>query len=263
MLSTRAHRVRRQRLRQSQKHGGPFIIQERESIAMRSSRTGSRIAAAGVVVANLVSLVGVVFFGWTLHSLLVIYWLESGVLGMAYVAKIRRAEGTDDPDELPAWEISSVGDTAPRTLESFVGKPNRAIARYFGTYFGAFWLFHGVFVLYGLPSEFPDMATASPSAVVVAAVPLAIYHVLSYRLNYLGAREFERNGPVTLMVDPLERIVVLHVTIVLGSIPLEWFGAPTGAVAVMVLVKTSFDLEAHRREHERARQRTATASTAN
>ncbi|MDG5761153.1 DUF6498-containing protein [Natronococcus sp. A-GB1] len=219
---------------------------------MDSSWSGSRTAAIGLVVANLVPLVGVAFFGWTLHSLLVIYWLESGVLGAAYVAKIRRAAGEDDPEALPEWEISSLGDTEARTLESFVGKPNRAIARYFAGYFGAFWVAHGVFVLVGFPEMFPELTVASPFVVAVAAVALTLQHALSYRLNYLGNREFERHGPVTLLAEPLNRIAVLHVTIVLGAALIEGAGGPMEALVVMILAKTAFDLEAHRREHQRA-----------
>ncbi|WP_154660477.1 DUF6498-containing protein [Halopiger goleimassiliensis] len=228
---------------------------------MRSFGTGSRTAVAGLVLANLVPLVGVLAVGWTLHSLLVVYWLESGVMGVAYYGKIRRAEGGDDPDRLPDWEIKSFGETEPRLLESFVGKPNGRIARYFATYFGACWLLHGAVVVYGFPDEFPTMTVASPSAVVPAVLSLTAYHALSYRLNFLEGREYERVGPVTLLVDPLERVLVLHLTVVLGAIPIEWFGAPTGAVAVMVAAKTYVDLEAHRREHERAGPRPDAAST--
>ena len=221
---------------------------------MHSSWSGPRVAAAGLVLANLVPLFGIVAFGWTLHSLLVVYWLESGVVGAAYVAKIRRAEGEDDPEELPSWELNG------RSADSFVGTSNGRIATFFLGHYGVFWAFHGLFVLYGFPDEFPGLEPASPRVVAVAAVSLAGYHAVSYWLNYLGQREYERNGPVTLMVEPYSRVFVLHVTIVLGAIPIQLFGAPAGALVVMVLVKTYFDLEAHRREHERARRRSLPSS---
>ena len=216
---------------------------------MRPLPTEHRTTVLGLTLANLLPLVGVLAFGWGVHTLLVIYWIESGVIGAAYVQKIRRAEGVDDPDELPSWRVDG------RPIESFVGEPNRRIAGFFARFFGVFWLGHGLFVLVGSPSELPSLGSVSPGAVAVAALGLVAHHAVSYRLDSLEKHEYERNGPVTLVVEPLSRVFVLHVTIVLGAIPVALLGAPVGAVIVMVLAKTTFDIAAHRREHDRAQRR--------
>lgn len=215
---------------------------------MRPSWARPRTAAAGLVAANAVPLVGVLALGWGLHSILVGYWLESAAVGVASVAKIRRAAGDDDPAELPSM---SFNDTP---VESFVGRSNRAVARFFLGHYGAFWAVHGLFVLL-FPAVFSGLAPASPRVVAAAAVGLAAYHAVSYRINYVGGREYERVGPVTLMVEPYRRVFVLHLTVVLGAFAVAWIGAPVGALAVMVLVKTALDLRGHWREHERARRR--------
>lgn len=63
------------------------------------------------------------------------------------------------------------------------------------------------------------------------------------------------------MVEPYRRVVVLHVTIVLGAIGVAVVGAPVGALVVMVLAKTALDLRGHWREHDRAEQRMPPAPT--
>jgi len=209
------------------------------------------VAAAGLVLANVVPLVGVAGFGWDLHSLLVVYWLESAVVGLAYVAKIRRAEGEDDSDGLPSIGLNE------RPIDSFVGESNGVIAVFFLSHYGLFWVGHGVFVLL-FPLFFPGIEPASPSVVAAAAVGLAAYHAISYRVNYVGEREYERNGPVTLMIEPYRRVFVLHLTVLFGGFAVATIGAPVGALVVMVLVKTALDLRAHLREHERARNRERT-----
>ena len=214
---------------------------------MRPSRVGPRAVAAGLVIANAIPLVGVVAFGWDLHSLLAAYWLESGVVGVAFVARIRRAEGEDDPEELPSLSLDD------RPVESFVGNPKRHIVTVFAFHYGMFWIVHGVFVLL-FPGLF-GMEPASPSVVGLAGVGLVAYHVVSYRVNYIGEREYERTGPVTLMVEPYRRVFVLHLTIVLGAFAVAAIGAPVGALVVMVLAKTALDLRGHWREHDRARRR--------
>jgi len=215
---------------------------------VRPSWARPRTAAAGLVVANAVPLVGVVALGWGLHSILVGYWLESAAVGVASVGKIRRAAGEDDPGELPSMSFNDV------PVESFVGRSNRAIARFFLGHYGAFWIVHGAFVLV-FPLVFPGLEPASPGVVAAAAVGLAAYHAVSYRINYVGRREYERVGPVTLMIEPYRRVFVLHLTVVLGAFAVARLGAPVGALAVMVVVKTALDLRGHWKEHERARRR--------
>jgi len=207
--------------------------------------SGLEASTGGLLAANAVPLVGVVLFGWNLHSLLVVYWLESGAVGAASVAKIRRAEGEDDPQELPRMSFND------RSVRSFVGRSNRAIAAFFVSHYGVFWVVHGVFVL--VFGTFPGFGLADPSVVAVAAVGLLAYHAVSYRVNYLGDDEYEHNGPVTLMVEPYRRVVVLHVTIVIGAFAIAMVGAPVGLLVVMVAVKTLLDLRGHWKEHERAR----------
>ena len=208
-----------------------------------------RLAAVGLLASNLVPLVGVLAFGWTLHSLLIVYWLESGIVGASYVAKILRAEGADDPADLPSM---SFNDTP---VSAFVDRTRPAIARFFVGHYGVFWAVHGLFVfLFGgfVPG---GLAPAEPVAVATAAVGLVASHAYSYRANYVGEREYERVGPVTLMVEPYRRVIVLHLTIVLGAFAVGAIGSPIGALLVMIVLKTGIDLRAHLREHERARAR--------
>ncbi len=199
------------------------------------------------MVANLVPLVGVVAFGWNLHSLLVLYWLESGVVGLASVAKILRAEGEDDPEELPSMSFNE------RSVASLIGRSNRSIARFFLSHYGFFWIGHGVFVLVFVAID--GIAPAAPRPVAVGAVGLALYHVVSYRANYVDGGEYEHTGPVTQMVEPYRRVLVMHVTIVFGGFVIAFLGAPAGVLAVMVLVKTLLDFRGHWKEHDRARRR--------
>lgn len=214
---------------------------------MRPSYHGSRAAAAGLVLANLVPLVGVVGFGWNLHSLLVGYWLESGVVGAATVAKIRRAEGDDDPGSLPNVAFNG------RRVASFVGASRRLIAGFFLVHYGVFWVVHGLFV-FAFAAVFPALEPAAPAVVGAATVGLAASHAVSYRRNYVGGREYERTGPVTLMVAPYRRVLVLHLTVVVGAFAVGAIGAPVGALVVMVLAKTALDVRGHWREHGRARR---------
>lgn len=198
-----------------------------------------------ILAGNAAALAGVVLFGFDLHTLLVVYWVETGVIGAGIAARIRRSEATDDPNELPDWEYSPMGGGS-RSVRELAGASNRAVLKQFlGTY-AVFWAFLGAVVI-SIPDEVAGIDPGSPLVVLAATVGLAATHVVSYRVEYLGSHEYERKGPVTLMIEPFDHILALIVTVWLGSIPVQLFGAPVGALIVMVLAKTYADLRAHRR----------------
>lgn len=214
---------------------------------MHSAWTGSRMAAAGLILGNAVPLVGVVWFGWNLHTLLMGYWLESAAVGIASVAKILRAEGSDRPEDLPSIKFND------RSPESFIGQANRRVARFFTFHYGAFWVVHGIFVLL-FPMMFSGLDPATPRVIGAATLGLVGYHAVSYRINFIGRREFEQNGPVTLMIEPYRRVLTLHVTVVGGAFVVAAVGAPVGALVVMVVVKTVLDFRGHWNERSRAQE---------
>ncbi|MDZ7706958.1 MAG: DUF6498-containing protein [Trueperaceae bacterium] len=90
----------------------------------------SRIALGALVAANLVPLIGVGFFDWRLYDVMLIYWLENGVIGVFTVARMATA----------AEERFSA----------------LALVPFFTVHYGLFWTVHGVFVvsLFGIDGSF-------------------------------------------------------------------------------------------------------------
>ncbi len=206
--------------------------------------TSSSAAAMALVVANLIPLFGVLFLGWSVWAILILYWLENGVVGGFNVLKILRAEG-------------GAGDQNPWARPD--GRPASAMARagvatFFCVHYGIFWFVHGVFVLalpafgaIGGSSDFAD--GMDPLAILVALVALVISHGVSFWFNYLGHGEYRTASPMTQMFIPYGRLVVLHVTIIVGAIAISFLGAPAIVVAILVGLKTLLDLGFHLAEH--------------
>jgi membrane-associated PAP2 superfamily phosphatase len=59
-----------------------------------ASSTGAVVA---LIVANAIPLVGALFLGWNVWMILIVFWLENGIVGFFNVLKILRAEGPADP----------------------------------------------------------------------------------------------------------------------------------------------------------------------
>ena len=58
-------------------------------------RVGSSVGAVvALIVANLIPLIGVLFFGWSVWNILIVYWLENGIVGVFNVLKMATAQGT-------------------------------------------------------------------------------------------------------------------------------------------------------------------------
>jgi hypothetical protein len=51
------------------------------------------------------------------------------------------------------------------------------------------------------------------------------------------------------MTAPYNRIIVMHLTLIFGGWIILLIGAPTGALILLLLMKTAVDLHAHRHEH--------------
>ncbi len=177
------------------------------------------------------------------------HWLEAGLIRAIYVAKIRRAAGTDDPHTIHSW--SDIDGEHPR---SYIGKPNPEIVGAFLGHYLWIWLFFGLFILIIPNSEDIPLEPASPFVVtLVVAVPI-VSHLFSYWQEYLGDREYERRGPVSLLVEPGPRFLSLFFAVFVGAATASLTENPFGVIAVLIFFRTCADLLEHRRECKRALQ---------
>lgn len=206
-------------------------------------RLGSSIwAVVALVVANVIPLVGVLFFGWSVWNILVIYWLENGIVGVINVVKMSIATGDDETSG-----VTFMVNGQPSTSASKMG-----LIPFFIVHYGIFWFVHGIFVL-TLPAFFSLMSdsgmTLDLGAVVFAAIGLAISHGLSFWWNFVHGGEYRRTTAAALMFAPYKRLFALHITIIFGAFAVMLTGAPAAAVAVLVAIKTAIDLALHLAEH--------------
>jgi hypothetical protein len=209
----------------------------------------SRIAAALLVITNLIPLAGVLWLGWDIMLILALYWAENGIVGVINVLKILTAEGP--PPANFTWSVNG----RPATSLTRLGT-----AGFFCVHYGLFWVVHGVFVFTFIPAmsgldpfggPIDGGLTALPDAPVLLAgvVGLAISHGVSFWTNYLGRREYRRLSPAEVMVQPYGRLVILHLTIILGAFVSIRMGTPIGSLLVLVVLKTALDLYFHLRQH--------------
>ena len=93
---------------------------------------------------------------------------------------------------------------------------------------------------------------SDPFAVVLVLAGLFISHAVSFRYNYIGRGEYLRTSVSAQMNAPYGRLIVLHLTIIVGGLAIATTGAPSAAVLILVLLKTALDLGLHLAEHREA-----------
>ncbi len=218
----------------------------------RGPFASSRWALAALVAANLLPLAGVAVLGWRLGDVMVLYWLENGVIGAYTWLRILSAGGADSA-------VEAVVD----------GLGKLFVLAFFTVHYGLFWTVHGVFVLElfaegraalrGVPTPI-DLGSWLPAAGGFgwALVGLVLSHGVSFVANWLGRGEYRGADARTVMMQPYGRVVVLHLVILLGGFLALALGQPLAALVLLVALKTGTDLVAHLAEHRGAAPRAAT-----
>lgn len=177
-----------------------------------------------LVAVNMLPLGGVLFFGWSVFELLALFWAENVVIGLLNLGKMG-------------------------TLLVLRGqKGSLFYMPFFLVHFGIFTQVHGWFI-YAL---FAPPGGIDFTVFYIPLAALALSHVASFFLNFIGRGEYEHLDPSRLMLQPYGRVVALHVTILVGAVAAAALGQPGYALVTLVLVKTAMDVVAHRREHEKA-----------
>ncbi|HEY8134822.1 MAG TPA: DUF6498-containing protein [Candidatus Limnocylindrales bacterium] len=206
----------------------------------RALRDSNPLAVAVLVAVNLVPLVGVLFWGWDVATILIAYWLENGVIGLINIPKIM----------LAARDTPVIGPV---------------IAGFFALHYGGFWIGHGifVFVIVGMATRGafgffmgvdPIGNVARDPQVPLIALLLLVSHGVSFFFNYMGRYEYLNTTPMKQMFQPYGRLVILHITIIVGAFFVIGLGQPVALVALLVILKTAVDLLFHLREHAKASQ---------
>jgi hypothetical protein len=207
---------------------------------------------AALVLANLVPLAGVLFFGWDALALLLLYWLENLVVGAFTLLRMVRAEG-----------FKGLGPGA-----------------FFVFHYGFFCAIHGVFVvsiaslgaatnpadaLFADDAALPLMpflllgnllewiGREMPALLFLPLLGFVVSHGLSFFEHVIVGGEDEGRSAQKIMGDPYRRIAVMHVAILAGAglIISMGGGSAIPMLVVLVALKTGIDLAQHRKEHRR------------
>ena len=207
------------------------------------SVASGRSSAVALVLANLIPVFGVLFAGWDVFSLLLLFWLENVYIGLFNVVRIATAAGG-------------------------AGSRGRVFTTlFFLLHYGGFTVGHGFMLLTVFGPEAVRERGTDPAFLLglldgglwLASAVLFVSHLFSLVVNYFLGGEYRHLTTRQAMGAPYARVVLLHVALLLGGFLLQMFAEPLFGLLILVAMKIVMDLGMHRREHQRLATRGAQA----
>ncbi|HQJ57471.1 MAG TPA: DUF6498-containing protein [Candidatus Pacearchaeota archaeon] len=191
-----------------------------------------------LIVANLAPILGIFFFDWSLFSVLIAYWVETGVVFLYALAKriytVRNSKRKEDRSEALASIFT-------------------AVAAY-----GSFIIIHFALILDlaypGINNTLSGVFKEYINEIGLMIVVFFISHGQSFYINFIKNRESEKIEVKELLFDDiknvLNRFLLMQLIVLAGFYLLEFTNGSIYLYAIFIFAKIVVDLNAHRRKHE-------------
>jgi hypothetical protein len=192
-----------------------------------------------LVAANVLALGIALWQGWGARPLMLLYWGQSVVIGIANVFRMLALEKF-------STENFTINDRAVEPTPAVKAQ----VALFFAVHYGFFHLGYFVFIAVGdrgAPIEWSWFGLCTAA--------FALNHLWSYRYNCALDRQGTPNIG-TLMFTPYLRIIPMHLTIIFGGMLFEG----TAALLLFGGLKTVADVAMHRVEHAQLQKVRAAAA---
>ncbi|KAF0125402.1 MAG: Uncharacterized protein FD189_1692 [Elusimicrobia bacterium] len=229
------------------------------------------VSAYFIIAANLLPL-GLVLTGdWGLREILPLYWVESAIIGFFTILKMLLAGGPVGKLRVgkPAAGPEP-GAGARLAFSALIMGGKLFMAAFFTFHFGMFMVVHGVF-LFGFVLQGAQFGPAKVDPMnaglwleYLGAVKWGIAalfggHAASFFLNYLAGGEYRHASAGECMAQPYPRVVVMHLTILLGAFASMAMPGAGTIMVIFVVAKILADVSAHKKEHVKAAAKGAAA----
>jgi hypothetical protein len=182
-----------------------------------------------IILANLVPAIGVVFFGWSTGSVVMLFWFESLVVGFFNIFKMLFAQG-DTQVEIngkPATKAEAKGCLIP----------------FFMLHYGIFVLVQGIFMLTFVRNDLRDIVSKS---FFLGMTGVFCSHLLTFIFKYIGEKQYKTTDIGNLMITPYWRIMLQQFIAIGGSwLEVTYLHAGYLFVVLIIFCKTIADLAGH------------------
>lgn len=210
------------------------------------------ISSYALIAANLIPLIGVLFFEWDAVLVLALFWIENLIIGAFNVVRIITGGiVTKDPSAIfiCVFFIFHYGlfcSVHGQLLTDLLNYPAAEYTDYFAaTSFGLLQLF-----LEGAATMLMFIEKLSPD-ILFGIAALILSRLISFIENFILKGEVFTLKVKELMARPYGQIIVMHIGLIVGAVLLEQFGSPIWLLVVIVALKIMVDFNQHQKRHKR------------
>jgi hypothetical protein len=187
-----------------------------------------------LILVNIIPLIGVLFLNWDIFTIIILYWMESAVVGFFNFLKMQKINNYKFSPLLP----------------------------FFVVHYLIFMFIHLFFILQLFQ---PELASASSQleafkivfkyleGLFISLSFIFLSHGMSFMFNFIKKAEFNNINLKQQMFMPYRRIVIMHFIIMLAGAGIIYtdYSQEVSAIVFLVILKIIFDLSAHIFEHRR------------
>jgi len=204
-----------------------------------------------LIVANLIPLLGILFWHWDLFTLMMLYWSETGIIGFWHILRMAIEAKWFSLFLVPFFTVHFGGFMTGHFffLMTFFGKAwsqkIHGISDFFGqVIFGTdLWIpFMALFVSHGVSFflNYPNLWSSSTPPKIKGAEALPEWaQKLAGTTGNIGQ----------LMAAPYNRIIVMHLTILFGGFLSMILQMPSLAFILLIALKIIVDTASHARKN--------------
>lgn len=200
---------------------------------------GARAPRWAAVLSAVVVLLGVVRFDWTPAAVFGLYWLENVLGGVFFLLRLMHLRGSLVSEDLRgalARDERLTSAQRQAQMDAAAGCLHTFAPAVFVLHYGLFCLVHLGFVAFFFPGYAEIYQTPSGWWAIVAMVlPLALD-----TWRFRARHDLQDLPRMVYMLTCYDRVLVLHLTLVLGGVTIWWLGAEA-LVYLLIAIKFAFD----------------------
>ncbi|MCX7641742.1 MAG: DUF6498-containing protein [Elusimicrobiales bacterium] len=186
-----------------------------------------------LILSNVFPLYMIYKLEWKLSDIIILYWAESGIIGFFTILKIIFSKSNG--------------------ILSYIFKI--LFSLFFIFHFGGFMIIHALFLSLFFLGGFTkslyifDIFIAKIDSLLLGFFFLFISHMFSFLWNFFIKNEKEKTEFLKQMISPYDRILVMHVTILVGGFLISITHTNKTFLIIFVIMKILVDLKYHIKQH--------------
>ena len=201
---------------------------------------------------NIYPIIGVLFFGWDYFIVVLLYIIETVIIGLVNVLKMIKAQGKLKFADMKRFGMDAAGKQQALDMEENPSRMKVILVPFFLFHYNFFIVVQTIFVVI-LSTLFDDRTFNIQDFLnlefILSLIFLLVSHFYSFYKNYIKNEEYKKTSTIKLMMSPYKRIIIQQITVIAGSFIIMLTNAPIFFLVVLIILKIYFDLRAHLKIH--------------